>query len=315
MSALSKVRLTTKTLPYPQTESLADTMRKYGTALGANSDLGKALMETSEAYRQIAAVRSRMVGNVERNFLDPLTHLQQTDLKEVHHHRTKVKSRRLDFDYKKRKQVRDEKLKQAKGKLEESKQFAEQAMHNLLSSDTEQVSPLCALVDAQLDFHRQTTQILEKLQQQLRERVSGVNSRSRTKHTDKSVFTDRLSSTRWAANVSNQRTIRKEYSMVNGDDWSLPAVSSNASVSPSLPVQAPPPYWGGSALPAHSSVLRSPAAKALYDFEAQNEDELDFKEGDIIRLISQIDENWFKGSIRGKSGYFPTSYVQVLVPL
>lgn len=42
MGALSKVRGTTKTLPYPQTEGLlADTMQKYGTALGSDSDLGK----------------------------------------------------------------------------------------------------------------------------------------------------------------------------------------------------------------------------------------------------------------------------------
>lgn len=118
-----------------------------------------------------------------------------------------------------------------------------------------------------------------------------------------------------AANVNNQSTTSTAYPMVNADDWSLPAVSSNTSVSSAVPVQVPPPYWGGNALSAPPSVLCNPAAKALYDFEAQNEDELDFKEGDIIRLTSRIDENWFEGSTRGKSGYFPTSYVQVLVPL
>lgn len=40
--AFSKVRGTTKTSPYPQVEGLlADTMQKYGSALGPDSDFGK----------------------------------------------------------------------------------------------------------------------------------------------------------------------------------------------------------------------------------------------------------------------------------
>lgn len=58
-----------------------------------------------------------------------------------------------------------------------------------------------------------------------------------------------------------------------------------------------------------------PSCRALYDFEAQNDAELDFKEGDVINLISQVDENWYEGSLLGKTGYFPVSYVHVLVPL
>lgn len=33
----------------------------------------------------------------------------------------------------------------------------------------------------------------------------------------------------------------------------------------------------------------------MYLFEADNESELGFKEGEILTLISQIDENWFEG--------------------
>lgn len=61
--------------------------------------------------------------------------------------------------------------------------------------------------------------------------------------------------------------------------------------------------------------LDQPSCKALYDFEPENDGELGFREGDLITLTNQIDENWYEGMLHGQSGFFPLSYVQVLVPL
>ncbi|CAD5207193.1 unnamed protein product [Bursaphelenchus okinawaensis] len=298
MGAMSKVRGTTKSQSYPQTEGLlSETMQKYGKGLGDDSDLGKALVDSSEAFRQMADIKYQLEDVVKHNFLDPITHLMNNELKDVNTHRTKLKGRRLDYDCKKRKQTRDDELLQAEEKLEESKKLTEQAMFNVLSNDVEQISQLKALVDAQLDFHQQTLHVLENLKGQLDNRIKECCARPRRDHSVKPVLMDRTPRSR---------------SPVSG----VVAGTNNLNFGES----APPAQNGGSHFTptpaaAPASTKPQPSCKALFDFEAQNPGELEFKEGQVVELLNQVDENWYEGRINGKTGFFPISYVQVLVPL
>ncbi|VDQ02215.1 unnamed protein product [Trichobilharzia regenti] len=61
--------------------------------------------------------------------------------------------------------------------------------------------------------------------------------------------------------------------------------------------------------------MLGPSCRALFDFEAENDSELPFSEGDIISLILRVDENWFEGELNGRKGYFPVNYVEVINPL
>lgn len=57
--------------------------------------------------------------------------------------------------------------------------------------------------------------------------------------------------------------------------------------------------------------------RALYDCVADNDDELEFSEGEIIIILNDKtdDENWMEGEVEGDSrrkGMFPTSFVEML---
>ena len=57
--------------------------------------------------------------------------------------------------------------------------------------------------------------------------------------------------------------------------------------------------------------------RALYDCEADNDDELTFEEGDVIIILNEEteDENWMEGHLlndSNKRGLFPVSFVHML---
>nr|KAF6297753.1 SH3 domain containing GRB2 like 1, endophilin A2 [Pipistrellus kuhlii] len=214
------------------------------------------------------------------------------DLKEIQHHLKKLEGRRLDFDYKKKRQgkIPDEELRQALEKFEESKEVAETSMHNLLETDIEQVSQLSALVDAQLEYHRQAVQILDELASKLKRRMREASSRPKREYKPKP-----------------RESFENAESEQSNGGFPAPKITASSSFrSSDKPIRTP-----SRTMPP----LDQPSCKALYDFEPENDGELGFHEGDIITLTNQIDENWYEGMLHGQSGFFPLSYVEVLVPL
>ncbi|ORX43300.1 hypothetical protein BCR36DRAFT_406845 [Piromyces finnis] len=53
-------------------------------------------------------------------------------------------------------------------------------------------------------------------------------------------------------------------------------------------------------------------AKALYNFEATESDQLSFNEGDILTILNQEENGWVKAQIGPKLGLVPVDYVKIL---
>uniref|UniRef100_G3UMC3 Intersectin-1 n=1 Tax=Loxodonta africana TaxID=9785 RepID=G3UMC3_LOXAF len=49
----------------------------------------------------------------------------------------------------------------------------------------------------------------------------------------------------------------------------------------------------------------------MYDYTAQNDDELAFSKGQIINVLNKEDPDWWKGEVSGQVGLFPSNYVKL----
>ncbi|XP_067293313.1 endophilin-A3b isoform X1 [Pseudorasbora parva] len=310
LNTVSRMRGQVKAVGYPQTEGiLGDCMLHYGNELGAESGFGYALLEMGEALKQVAQARDSMDVRVKRTFIDPLQSLQHKELKEIGYHLRKLEGRRLDFDYKKRRKgkISDSEIKKAFEKFEESKDLAERSMFNLLERDVQRMQHLSGLLGAVIDYHRQSCQILENLRSNLQSRITDASNQPKREFASKSVastvcYTDIYGFSTCSSDTEITEALSEKYAPVVVHAPDKVTIKSKTTNMPTGNNDGAP-------------LLDQPCCRALYSFQTENQGELGFKEGDIILLTSQIDENWYEGMIRGESGLFPMNYVKVLVPL
>ncbi|KAI5696456.1 hypothetical protein M8J75_013228 [Diaphorina citri] len=315
VKGISKLSGQAKASTYPQPEgTLGECMSLYGKKLGDDSIFGQALLEMGESLKQMADVKYSLDDNTKQNFLEPLHHLQMKDLKEVMHHRKKLQGRRLDYDCKRRRQAKgsqitDDELKAAEEKFAESLHLAQMGMFNLLENDVEQISQLVVFSEGLLEYHQQCTEILKMAVETLREKREEATMRPKSEFIPKKLddlvhlepHEDNMNGggSQAGSPTHHNKPDHLELSLDHG-----PGRSNNASPLPSPVRQGRTPV-----------VNKAPCCTALYDFEPENPGELGFKEGDTITLMNRVDENWYEGSLNGRTGYFPVTYVQVVVPL
>jgi signal transducing adaptor molecule len=82
-----------------------------------------------------------------------------------------------------------------------------------------------------------------------------------------------------------------------------PSSSGGGAAQTSTPIQ---PMSSGTTAATVSRV------RALYDFVPSEPGELEFKKGDVIAVLESVYKDWWRGSLKGKTGIFPLNYVEKL---
>ncbi|VDM32324.1 unnamed protein product [Hydatigera taeniaeformis] len=240
LNTFNKIQGKGKAPPYPQPEGqLGECMLKYGHELDHDSLFGECLIQAGNAFKNMEDIKYNMEDQVKREYIEPLRGIQSVELKEINFHRKKLEGRRLDFDCKKRKKdssdykitaermaissvpknpqaakVLEDEVKAAEDKFQESKILAETAMANFLASDFEHISALAEFVDAQANYYRQASEIMDTLHKALLEKKDEAQSRGKPTHTPKPV--------------QLTRTLSGEVSAKNG-----------SMISPKTPIKSP----------------------------------------------------------------------------
>jgi len=267
---------------YGQPEGfLGDVMLRSAKRLGDNNLFGQSLVESGEAFKQMAEIKFSLEDNVKQNFLDPLAYLQNKEIKDVNFHRKKLESRRLDFDCKKRRkptsQAEQVELSLAQAKFEQSLNLAGQGMHNLLQNQTEHINQLTALTQALHEYHSQCAMILEGLTQRLNEKKNEAASQPQEAYTHKKL--DDLK-----GNVNNTQQNNNENNVQSSNEHAKEneSAQTNATNDDSSDSASPPPRTPEVARASPNQAApdkqTKPCCKALYDFDPENPTELGFKE-------------------------------------
>lgn len=65
-------------------------------------------------------------------------------------------------------------------------------------------------------------------------------------------------------------------------------------------------------IPSGTTAATVSRVRALYDFVPSEPGELEFKRGDVIAVLESVYKDWWRGSLKGKTGIFPLNYVEKL---
>ncbi|GAA5827009.1 hypothetical protein JCM5353_008884 [Sporobolomyces roseus] len=113
----------------------------------------------------------------------------------------------------------------------------------------------------------------------------------------------------------NDEALRREEEDLQRALRESAALTTSASTSSHYTPSQPPIPKALPSEPTPTSSSNPTRVEALFDFTGQTPEELEFKRGDVVKVIECLYQDWWKGELRGRTGIFPRNHVQPLPDL
>ncbi|KAM4544279.1 SH3 domain-containing kinase-binding protein 1 [Fundulus diaphanus] len=101
------------------------------------------------------------------------------------------------------------------------------------------------------------------------------------------------------------REIKKDGKRDGGQAGMIRSELSNGRASPVSDTSVRPGKKG--------EQIRKRRCKASFSYAPQHEDELELKVGDVIEIITEVEEGWWEGVLNGKIGMFPSNFTKEIL--
>eukprot|EP00054_Salpingoeca_dolichothecata_P025400 m.177618 g.177618 ORF g.177618 m.177618 type:complete len:1031 (-) comp25343_c1_seq7:140-3232(-) len=90
---------------------------------------------------------------------------------------------------------------------------------------------------------------------------------------------------------------------------SMPTRGGGGGAKKSSPRKKAPPA-PAARRPAPKPKPKFPQGKAIYDYDAQDADELTLRVDDVVSIVKKDPSGWWQGRLRGQEGLFPANYIE-----
>lgn len=283
-------------------EQFAKCCQQFDDSGGNMTNFGVCLEYTKDAFEEISAYRLQFEDLIMQDVVTTSKETLEGEMKAIAEAQKKLDSKRLQFDAKRYKNVQAREkgkddpvsvtdMADSKAHLDTAKETAASQIGDFLRKQDLHVAKLDNFVEAHIEYFKQSLERLQKVQAKIREKQADPSSSSEL---DQALIGA-------VAPVDEDGSFHSGGGGAGGGGRQTSAPAAAAAPA-ARPRPGPPP--GRKAKPEGRVV------KALYDFVAENDGELNFNAADRITNVTEIDANWFEGTCNGKRGMFPTTYVE-----